>query len=116
MHKRGQFEVLQLSFLFEVLIAVAVAGLLVYSAVSFDVFSKFKREYADADISLLMDQVVSSPGPIEVKYYLSDKYKVVIGPGSVEVNVEPSFLPSSKSYLLISKDSSGVLDVKRIVQ
>lgn len=114
MQKRGQFEVLQLSFLFELLIAVAIASLLVYSAVSFDVFSKFKKEYADADLTLLMDQVVSSPGPIIVTYPLSTKFKVTINGGTVDVKTDPSIISFEKSALVLSKDSLGILDVRRV--
>src|SRR3989339_2096340 len=105
MQKRGQFEVLQLSFLFEVLIAVAIAAMFIYSAVSFDVFSKFKKEYADADITLIMDQVISAPGAVEVTYPISSKYKVTISGDSVDVKSEPSLVATSKGGLLISKDS-----------
>lgn len=114
MHKRGQFEVLQLSFLFEVLIAVAVAALLVYSAVSFDVFSKFKKEYVDADLTLLMDQVVAAPGPVVVSYPLSTKFRVVINGGTVDVKSDPSVVSFKRSILVISKDSSGALDARRV--
>ncbi len=114
MDRRGQFEVLQLSFFFEILIAIAVAALLVYSSVSFDVFSKFKHEYARADLTLLMDQVVSAPGAVEVTYPLSDRYKITMADGSVDVKTESTILPSKNSYLLLSKDTAGSLDVRRV--
>lgn len=114
MHKRGQAEVLQLSFLFEVLIAVAVAGMLVYSAVSFDVFSKFKREYADADLTLLMDQVVSAPGPVEVSYPLSTKFLATISSNTVDIKSEPSVVSFTKSSLVVSKDAGGSIGVRRV--
>lgn len=114
MQKRGQFEVLQLSFIFEVLIAVAVVALLVSAAVSFDVFSKFKKEYADADLTLLMDQVVSAPGAVEVVYPLSSRYRVTIDAGAVNIETGDSLNPFSDSYLVLSKDSSGALGVRRV--
>ena len=114
MLKRGQFEVLQLSLIFEVLIAVAIAALLVYSAVSFDVFSKFKHQYADADLTMLMDQVVAAPSPVELKYPLSSKYLVTIGPADVKIDVEPSLIPTADSYLLIAKDASGNVEARRV--
>ncbi|MFH0752800.1 MAG: hypothetical protein V1914_04375 [archaeon] len=114
MQKRGQFEVLQISFLFEVVIAVAIAALLIYSVVSFDVFSKFKKEYADADLTLLMDQIVSAPGAVQVNYPLSSKYQVTIDSGVVKIDTSTSFDIFSDSYLILSKDPGGNLDVRRI--
>ncbi len=114
MQKRGQFEVLQLSFIFEVVIAVAVAALFVSAAVSFDVFSKFKKEYADADLTLLMDQVVSAHGAVEVVYPLSSRYHVTIDAGAVSIETGDSFNPFSKSYLVLSKDAGGALGVRRV--
>ncbi len=115
MLKRGQFEVLQISLILEIVIAVAVASLLVYSAVSFDVFSKFKHEYADADLTMLMDQVVSAPGPIEVKYPLSSKYLVTISGGDVKIAIEPTLFSRTDSYLVLSKDSSGNVEARRVL-
>lgn len=113
MNKRGQAEVLQLSFLFEVLIAFAVAGMLVYSAVSFDVFYSFKKDYADADLTLLMDQVVSAPGPVEITYPLSKRFKVAIDSNTVSIQSVASFISFTESSLIISKDGEGNLDVRR---
>lgn len=114
MLKRGQFEVLQLSLIFEVLMAVAIAALLVYSAVSFDVLSKFKHQYADADLTMLMDQVVAAPGPVELKYPISSKYLVTIGSSDVKIDVEQSLIPVADSYLLITKDASGNVEARRV--
>jgi len=68
MKKKGQAEVLTTTLLFELIIGVLIAGILMYSLLSINNVSQFSKDYIQQDLALVKEMVRSLPGDLEMKY------------------------------------------------
>jgi len=68
MQKRGQSEVLTLTFLFEVLAGLLMSGLLIYGVLTTGNMQDFNKNYVKADFELMISIVKSVPGDVEMEY------------------------------------------------
>ncbi len=87
MKKRGQAEVLQTMLLFELLLGILIAGILIYSASNFGTMTNFNEEFLEKDLSLMSNTILAAPGKIIVVYPIDSNYNIEI---TETVNVETS--------------------------
>jgi len=64
MNKKGQSEVLTITLLFELIIGVLIASILMYAVLNVNNTSTFSKEYAKQDLMLVKEAVRSLPGDI----------------------------------------------------
>ncbi|MBI4447894.1 hypothetical protein HY643_02845 [Candidatus Woesearchaeota archaeon] len=112
--KKGQAEVLQLSLLFEIIIAALVAGILIYSALNYSNFSKFNQQYAEEDLKRIVSAVMAAPGDVKIVYPISAQYEVQIKEG-VDVKQSPNLLndPFNKESALVIENINGQITINR---
>lgn len=72
MKKKGQTEVLTTTLLFELIIGVLIAGILMYAVLSINDTSKFSSEYMRQDLFLVKEMARSLPGDMDMKYKTGD--------------------------------------------
>lgn len=68
MKKKGQSEVLITTLLFELIIGVLIAGILMYALLNINNASKFSKDYIQQDLDLVKEMVRSLPGDLEMHY------------------------------------------------
>lgn len=68
MKKKGQAEVLTTTLIFELLIGVLIAGILMYAVLSMNNTSSFSRDYMQQDLLLVKEMARSLPGDLDMKY------------------------------------------------
>ena len=68
MKKRGQAEVLTTTLIFELLIGVLIAGILMYAVLSINNTSRFSKDYMQQDLFLVKEMARSLPGDLDMKY------------------------------------------------
>jgi hypothetical protein len=69
--KRGQFEVLETTMLFEVLISLLVAGILFWALFNFGDISFTDEKYIIKDLQQISGFVGSMQGDVEISYPIS---------------------------------------------
>ena len=74
MQKKGQTEVLTITFLFEVLAGLFLAGILIYAVMTTGNVEGFSAGYLKADHKLLINTVKSVPGDVELEYNTGGYY------------------------------------------
>lgn len=72
MNKKGQSEVLTTTLIFELIIGVLVATILLYAVLNINNASSFNKEYAKQDLFLIKGMVKSLPGDLDMKYSTGD--------------------------------------------
>ncbi|MFH1455321.1 MAG: hypothetical protein ABIF40_00015 [archaeon] len=112
MNKRGQAEVLQTMLMFEIMLALLVAGILVFAAANFGTLSSFNEDFLEKDLSLLSSTVLASPGGITVVYPVDEAYAIEI---TDEVTVESTTkVYHTNSKLIFEKNVlDNKIDVRR---
>lgn len=68
MEKKGQSEVLTTTLLFELIIGVLIASVLMYALLDLNQTSKFSKEYMQQDLMLTKEMIRSLPGDLEMEY------------------------------------------------
>lgn len=119
MEKKGQAEVFEVTLLFELIAAIVIGTFLVYSAISYNSLTDFNKKYIEKDLGLLLNAVYSSPGFVEIRYPVSEQYKVNISGNKVEASQEFSILNdpfNKKSEFAISGGINTMLKVERVRQ
>jgi len=76
MNKRGQGDTSSLFLIFEIIIALAVAGIFIYSATNFESLSNVNLIFNEKDLDALSSTLISAPGEITYNYEMNSKYKV----------------------------------------
>jgi len=66
--KRGSFEVLQTTMLFEVIISILVAGILMWALFDFNDVSLMNTNYMSEDIKQIEEFIENMPGDFEIEY------------------------------------------------
>jgi hypothetical protein len=99
--KRGSIDK-QTFFAFELLIGIAVAAILIYTATHINEFSNVDVIYAENDLDLLTSTILSCPGEITYNYELSGKFEV------------ESVSPFDINKNLISKEENKILTLSLI--
>lgn len=72
MAKKGQAEVLTTTLIFELIIGVLIASILMYAVLNINNTSSFNKEYIKNDLFLIKEMVKSLPGDLDMKYYTGD--------------------------------------------
>lgn len=68
MNKKGQSEVLTTTLLFELIIGVLIASVLMYALLNLNQTSNFSKEYMQQDLMLTKEMAKSLPGDLDMKY------------------------------------------------
>ncbi len=68
MRKKGQAEVLTTTLIFELIIGMLIATILMYAVLNLNNTSSFNREYLKHDLLLTKEMVRSLPGDLDMKY------------------------------------------------
>ncbi|MFA5887758.1 MAG: hypothetical protein WC852_03550 [Candidatus Nanoarchaeia archaeon] len=76
LNKRGEAEEMETLTLFDIIIGIAVAAILILSAVSYSGLSGLGRLYVENDMSLMVSTLLSTPGEITARYPISPDYKL----------------------------------------
>ena len=71
MKKKGQSEVLTTTLIFELIIGVLIAGILMYAVLNINNASRYSKDYMEYDLFLLKEMVRSLPGDLEMTYNTS---------------------------------------------
>ncbi|MDI6738044.1 MAG: hypothetical protein QME12_06040 [Nanoarchaeota archaeon] len=74
--KKGEAEEMETLTLFDIIIGLAVAILLILVTVSYTGLSGLGKLYVENDLSLMVSALLSSPGEITARYPLSPDYKI----------------------------------------
>lgn len=72
MRKKGQAEVLTTTLLFELIIGMLIATILMYAVLNINNTSSFNKEYLKQDLLLTKGMVRSLPGDLDMKYDTGD--------------------------------------------
>ncbi|MDD4877809.1 MAG: hypothetical protein PHO02_02105 [Candidatus Nanoarchaeia archaeon] len=76
LNKKGEAEEMETLTLFDIIIGIAVAVLLILAVFSYSGLSGLGKLYVENDLSMMVSALMSSPGDIIAKYPLSPNYKV----------------------------------------
>lgn len=68
MKKRGQAEVLQITLIFEFIVGVLIAGILIYAVMAINETSTVSEQYLKQDYSITKDVLQGKPGDYEITY------------------------------------------------
>lgn len=68
MEKKGQAEVLTTTLIFELIVGVLIASILVYAVMNLNNASSFNQEYIKQDLFFIKEMVKSLPGDLDMKY------------------------------------------------
>lgn len=74
--KKGEAEEMETLTLFDIIIGIAVAAILILSAVSYSGLSGLGRLYVENDMSLMVSTLLSTPGEITARYPISPDYDI----------------------------------------
>ncbi len=69
MEKKGQAEVLTTTLIFELIIGVIIASILMYAVLNINNASSFNQEYIKQDLFFIKEMVRSLPGDLNMTYY-----------------------------------------------
>ncbi len=94
--KRGSITQ-QSFFAFEIIIGIAVAAILIYTATHINEFSNVDIIYAENDLDLLTSTISASPGDITYHYQLSGKFKVA---STSPVDINKDLISTKDAYNL----------------
>ncbi|MEK6864277.1 MAG: hypothetical protein AABX27_03220 [Nanoarchaeota archaeon] len=76
LNKKGEAEEMETLTLFDIIIGIAVAAILILSAVSYSGLSGLGRLYVENDMSLMVSTLLSTPGEITARYPISPDYDI----------------------------------------
>ncbi|MFH1065787.1 MAG: hypothetical protein V1734_04765 [Nanoarchaeota archaeon] len=74
--KKGEAEEMETLTLFDIIIGIAVAAILILSAVSYSGLSGLGRLYVENDMSLMVSTLLSNPGEVTARYPISPDYEI----------------------------------------
>lgn len=74
--RKGEAEEMETLTLFDIIIGLAVAVMLILVTVSYTGLSGLGKMYVESDLSLMVSALLSSPGEITARYPLSPDYKI----------------------------------------
>ena len=116
MNKRGEAESLELTMLFEILIGITIAAFLILAALNWNSLSNFNKLYAEEDLKLLSNTLLSVPGEISYKYSLSSNLKVEMSPTNIRIISNPSFFAMTDKTILLmgTNNKAGSINVQRL--
>ena len=106
MEKKGQSEVLTTTLIFELVIGVLIATVLVYAVLSINDTSQFSQSYLQQDLFLVKEMARSLPGDLEMKYYT----------GSWCLADGESFVKGTNCWVQITKTGDDVTIIKTEVK
>ncbi len=98
MEKKGQSEVLTTTLIFELVIGVLVATILVYAVLNINNTSSFSQEYLKQDLMLINETVRSLPGDLDMRY----------NTGRLCLNSEGEFVIGSNCWVRIVKTGEEI--------
>jgi len=113
-NRKGQAEVWNVIMIFEVVLSVLIAAVLIYSAFNYAAASDLKKNYLEKDISLVVDAVSASGGKIKVFYPVTSAFNYEFSDG---LRISRNLVSGgvfSKSTLEISKDLGEDISVRMV--
>lgn len=121
--RKGEAEEMETLTLFDIIIGLAVAVLLILVTVSYSGMSGLGKLYVETDLSMMVSALMSSPGEIMAKYPLSPNYKItgICSDDSEECRKIRVYSSESVSWTF-KKDNivfkanplQGIYDIKRV--
>ena len=123
LNKRGEAEEMETLTLFDIIMGIAVAAILILSAVSYSGLSGLGRLYVENDMSLMVSALLSTPGEITARYPISPDYYLQgiclennEGCKKIKVVHEASALGAFKKETLVFKANMerGIYSTERI--
>lgn len=121
--RRGEAEEMETLTLFDIIIGLAVAVLLILVTVSYSGMSGLGKLYIETDLSMMVSTLMSSPGEIIAKYPLSPNYKIsgICSDDTPECRKIKVYSSESVSWTF-KKDNivfkanplQGIYDIKRV--
>jgi hypothetical protein len=106
MNKRGSGIDIQGLLLVQLLIGIAVAGLIIAAAANPDAFSNINKFYAQEDISMIIEAMLASPGDTSYSYDIKKTFDVTVTE-QVLVSRSPSFTDGFVTYTLLLEKNMG---------
>lgn len=122
--RRGEAEEMETLSLFDIIIGIAVAAIMILGVYSYTGMSERGKYYTENDLSLMVGSLLSSPGEIIARYPISPDYRVAgicsedtpeCKKIQVYTDTSSNILASFKKDNLIFKanPARGIYDIKR---
>lgn len=103
MNKKGQSEVLTTTLVFELIIGVLIASIMIYAVLNINNTSHFSKKYMEQDLFLTKEMARSLPGDLDIKY----------GTGGWCITKDEEFIKEVDCQIQVTKTEEKV-DIKGV--